>query len=139
MRLVIVSGPASPTQRYDGASTGIEVPTVNQLSTNHMPYCTDHHNELCRSATWTVGSIGLRLFGCESDVPPTRVNVRWPVPVQGLAYTVAEASRLAEALTALGMLAGSDQLDGEDREAAVAYWTARLDVLEEQDDRLAAS
>ena len=105
---------------------------MKQSSTTHMPYCTDHAaGGLCRSKEWTIAGVRLALFGCETDLPATQVTFH--AGTYRAAYTAEEASRLSESLSALAILAaGTD-------EATVAYWSARLDVLQGQDDRLATS
>jgi hypothetical protein len=105
---------------------------VSTSSPSHMPYCTGHYNggDLCISESWTVAGVRLKLYGHETDVPPTAIRV--DTGTYRCAYTVEETSRLAEALTALGMLAIAGDV------AAVAYWSARLDVLAAQDQRVAS-
>ena len=95
---------------------------------NHMPWCTDHRGDLCRSKTWTVASIRLCLFGCSTDVPPVHADVEMPAPAQGLAYSLAVLSRLSDALRALTML--GHQVDSRDAD----YWVGRLDTIEERDE-----
>ena len=98
-------------------------------STNHMPYCTGHRDggDLCVTKTWTAYGVRLELFGHKTDVPPTAVRV--DTGAARTAYTPAEAARLGEALTAIGILT---RVTSDEH---MAYWTGRLDVLEAEDHR----